>query len=188
MGEFDVSLEDVFAGGRISEVCYPWRNRVLRPCLLILRRLQTRWFPLKSSRKKAGVSGEVQLTLVLVDTANEVATTPDIYAQWTAFARSFVAQPSPPDSVDEDPLSRELGSSDDDDSSPSPREDDALSVDKTQGAKHKKSKGKGKGHVYQFSSGSDVVGVLFLEISSITDLPPERNGMYPPSRGPVWRG
>jgi len=135
---------------------------------------------LKSSRKKAGVSGEIQLTLALVDTANEAATAPEISAQWTTFASAFVAQPSAPGSIDEDPLSRDLGSGDDDDSSPSPGEDDALAMDKSQ-AKDKKGKSKGKGHVYQFSSGSDVVGVIFLEISSITDLPPERNGKAPTS-------
>ena len=31
---------------------------------------------------------------------------------------------------------------------------------------------------YEFTNGSDVAGVLFLEIQRITDLPPERNGMY----------
>ena len=31
---------------------------------------------------------------------------------------------------------------------------------------------------YEFSSGSDVAGVLFLEVQRIVDLPPERNGMF----------
>ena len=39
-----------------------------------------------------------------------------------------------------------------------------------------KRKAKLKG--YEFTNGSDVAGVLFLEIQRITDLPPERNGMY----------
>ena len=29
---------------------------------------------------------------------------------------------------------------------------------------------------YEFSGGSDVVGIIFLDINRITDLPPERNG------------
>lgn len=29
---------------------------------------------------------------------------------------------------------------------------------------------------YEFSGGNDVVGIIFLDISKITDLPPERNG------------
>jgi phosphatidylserine decarboxylase len=31
---------------------------------------------------------------------------------------------------------------------------------------------------YEYSSNGDVAGVLFLEIQKITDLPPERNGVY----------
>ena len=34
-----------------------------------------------------------------------------------------------------------------------------------------------KQRAYEFSRMSDVAGVLFLEISKITDLPPERNSM-----------
>lgn len=30
---------------------------------------------------------------------------------------------------------------------------------------------------YEFTNGSDVAGVLFLEVQRITDLPPERNSM-----------
>ena len=38
-------------------------------------------------------------------------------------------------------------------------------------------KRKAKQRGYEFTNGSDVAGVLFLEIQRITDLPPERNGM-----------
>lgn len=38
-------------------------------------------------------------------------------------------------------------------------------------------KKKAKEHGYEFSGGSDVAGVLFVEIQKITDLPPEKNGM-----------
>jgi phosphatidylserine decarboxylase len=37
----------------------------------------------------------------------------------------------------------------------------------------KKSKKRG----YEFSGGSDVVGIVFLDIGRITDLPPERNSV-----------
>jgi phosphatidylserine decarboxylase len=39
-------------------------------------------------------------------------------------------------------------------------------------------KRKAKLKAYEFTNGTDVAGVLFLEIQKITDLPPERNGMY----------
>ena len=34
---------------------------------------------------------------------------------------------------------------------------------------------KTKAMAYEFSGGTDVVGIVFLEIGKITDLPPERN-------------
>ena len=47
-----------------------------------------------------------------------------------------------------------------------------------------KLKKKTKARAYEFTGESDVVGMIFLEISKITDLPPERNstsGYYPTS-------
>ena len=42
-------------------------------------------------------------------------------------------------------------------------------------------KKKTKKRAYEFTGGSDVTGIAFLEIEKITDLPPERNGMDIPS-------
>ena len=39
----------------------------------------------------------------------------------------------------------------------------------------KKLKKKAKARAYEFTGGTNVVGVVFLEIGKITDLPPERN-------------
>jgi len=41
---------------------------------------------------------------------------------------------------------------------------------------------KAKLRAYEFSNGSDVAGVLFLEIQKIVDLPPERNSTLRPFR------
>ena len=38
-----------------------------------------------------------------------------------------------------------------------------------------KLKKKKKARAYEFSGGSDVVGIVYLEIQKLTDLPPERN-------------
>jgi phosphatidylserine decarboxylase len=136
---------------------------------------------LKSSRKKYGVSGEIQLSLQLVDGANETAINADISAKWLAWQGAFLQAPSPI-SGDDDPLSRDLGnnhglSDDDEDESPSPEEYASAADKASKKGKNKENKRKmDRGH-YQLSSVSDVVGVIFLEISSITDLPPERNGM-----------
>lgn len=120
-----------------------------------------------------------------MDSSNEAATPTEVFEKWVAWQSAFV-QPPTPNSGDDDPLSRDPagggdGASDDDEegeSSPSPDEGVAAS-DKLQ----KKSKGrkkskreKLKSHAYQLTGDSDVVGVIFLEISSITDLPPEKNG------------
>lgn len=44
-------------------------------------------------------------------------------------------------------------------------------------------KKKSKKRAYEFSGGSDVVGIIFLDIGKITDLPPERNSMHVVSLG-----
>ena len=44
----------------------------------------------------------------------------------------------------------------------------------------KRLKRKTKARAYEFTGGSDVIGIAFLEIEKITDLPPERNGTETP--------
>lgn len=39
-------------------------------------------------------------------------------------------------------------------------------------------KKKTKARAYEFSGGTDVVGIVFLDIVKITDLPPERNSKF----------
>lgn len=47
-------------------------------------------------------------------------------------------------------------------------------------------KKKTKARAYEFSGGTDVVGIVFLDIVKITDLPPERNSRYfPPFDLPI---
>lgn len=157
MGECEVNLDEVFTGGKISD---------------------TRWFPLKSSRKKAGVSGEIQLTFALVDTTEDpTPSKAEIFEKWTAFKNTFAPPLPSPASISEDVLSRDIDFSDDDDSSSPSPEDESSVTDK--GPKQSKTKkGKSKKDVdnsYRFSSESDVLGVIFLEVSRITDLPPEKN-------------
>lgn len=92
----------------------------------------------------------------------------------------------------QDPLSKEGESAeqdeddedddDDDDSSdevPETAEPSDVKKDNKAGPKQKKRRRiprRNKNHKpYELSGGSDVVGIIYLEISSITDLPPERN-------------
>ena len=45
--------------------------------------------------------------------------------------------------------------------------------------KIKRLKKRAKARAYEFTGGTDVVGIVFLEICKITDLPPERNSKQP---------
>jgi len=45
----------------------------------------------------------------------------------------------------------------------------------------KRLKKRAKARAYEFTGGTNVVGVVFLEIGKITDLPPERNSKGPPN-------
>jgi phosphatidylserine decarboxylase len=118
----------------------------------------------------------------LVDTLSDT-TEQQISQKWTVWQGGFVQTPSPV-SADEDPLSRNIGEvecvsdDEDEDESPSPDEDISSTGKVPKKSKDKKDKRKKmKSRPYELYSGSDVVGVVFLEISSITDLPPERNSM-----------
>lgn len=168
MGEFDVMLEDYFGNG---QAC-----------------LEPQWFPLRSTRtgrKKAVVSGEIQLQFALVDPANLAATPAQLQARFFALAGQT---PSPGDE-DEDLLLRgdsnptdiddedEEDENDNDDEDPA---DESKSAEKREKRRRRlrlaklRRKAKQRGG-YEYSSNGDVAGVLFLEIQRITDLPPERN-------------
>lgn len=134
---------------------------------------------MKSSRKKATISGDIQLKFKLIDTAPE--SSDELIAQkWAQWVSSLAGSPSPVQQ-DEDPLARlgdDVDISDDDDSSPSPDDDVSASGKSSKKGKDKKDKKKkSKSSPFELNRGRDVVGVIFLEISSITDLPPEKNGM-----------
>lgn len=46
---------------------------------------------------------------------------------------------------------------------------------KTKNLRLKRLRKKSKARAYEFTGGTDVVGIVFIEICRITDLPPERN-------------
>lgn len=50
-----------------------------------------------------------------------------------------------------------------------------VSEKKNKKSRLKRLKRKTKARAYEFSGGTDVVGIVFVEICKITDLPPERN-------------
>ncbi|RPA89242.1 hypothetical protein L873DRAFT_1832040 [Choiromyces venosus 120613-1] len=154
MGEFEVSLEDIFLNGEVNP--------------------EPRWLPLKSSRKKAQISGEIQLQFSLTDSSNEAASPEEVAAKWQAWLGNFVAAPNP-SGDDQDPLSRDLGDDVPSDEDYEVGDTESIMARKKANKEKKKDKRIKKGGHYELNSGTDVVGVIFLEINSITDLPPERN-------------
>lgn len=185
LGEFDLALEDIFSNQKTSQ--------------------EAQWYPLKSKRpgKKTGVvSGEVQLQFTLFDSTNKAATPRQVYEKFNALLASV---PIPPvDSKNPTPSrtpvlapvstpgigpgpelsSSRSGSTDDEDEAE--LEDDSTSEGddtlKTETVEKRRRRMRIKGlkskkrNPYAFTNGdSDVVGIIFLEICKITDLPPESN-------------
>lgn len=167
LGEFDLALEEIFASGACEQ--------------------EGKWYPLRSKRpggkKSSNVSGEVKLQFTLYDSTNHGATPHQILEKFKMLCGVDLLDPVPSRSPsnlqntggttgeEEDEL--------DEDDEPSDETDDPTkpeSVEKRKrrlrikGLRRKKRLG-----AYEFSGGSDVVGIVFLEIAKITDLPPERN-------------
>lgn len=140
-----------------------------------------RWYPLKSTQRNAEISGEIQLAFSLTDSANPAAPTEDIVQKWQACLTSLVGTPP----SEEEALDRHLGEAgieladEDEDSSDESKSDEGSQTGKPSGKQSKKEKLKRLKHrAYEFAHGTDVVGVVYLEVSKITDLPPEHNSMY----------
>ncbi|KAF2725853.1 hypothetical protein K431DRAFT_214885 [Polychaeton citri CBS 116435] len=179
MGEFDVILEDMFTGSATAP--------------------EPRWFKLesrRSSRKKkkkdSDVTGDVLLKFTLYDPLNLGATSQQILQKFHG-----VVAGSPEEDEDDEAILAQIGSREDlasdIDNISELDEDDLDAGDDTSDvgsaalnkedkksqrrrkAKIKRLKRKSKLKAYEFSGMSDVAGVLFLEVNSITDLPPEKN-------------
>ncbi|KAF8467246.1 phosphatidylserine decarboxylase-domain-containing protein [Kalaharituber pfeilii] len=163
MGEFMVSLDEVFTDGRVET--------------------EPRWFPLKSTQKGAQISGEIQLQFSLLDSSNTTATPEQIFQKWHTWIGSFISTLQ----SEEEQLNRSLGEAgieleDEDEEESSEDSDEPRSAEGTQtgkavtkSSKKEKVKKALKHGAYEFTHGSDVVGIVFLEVSRITDLPPEHN-------------
>ncbi|KAH7067289.1 phosphatidylserine decarboxylase-domain-containing protein [Paraphoma chrysanthemicola] len=161
MGEFDVILEDQFLNARPLQ--------------------EPRWFPLESRRtgkKKSVVTGEIQIQFSLADTSNPAASPETLVQKFLAIAGS---SPSPDEEEAELLLRADSNNTDvDDEESSDEAQDESKKAEKREKrrkrlrmAKLKKKAKQMSG--YEYSSNGDVAGVLFLEISKITDLPPEKN-------------
>ncbi|PBP21452.1 phosphatidylserine decarboxylase [Diplocarpon rosae] len=168
LGEFDLALEDIFAHDRVE--------------------IEPQWFPLRSKRpggkKSSNVSGEVQLQFTLFDSSNVSASPGQVLDKFRALTGgNDLDSVGTPTRLQMGAASADLGDDDeyldDDDEEPSDETDDPM---KPENAEKRRKKLRLKGlrkkkqlSGYEFTGGSEVVGIVFLEIGKITDLPPERN-------------
>ncbi|KAL7944667.1 putative phosphatidylserine decarboxylase [Trichoderma barbatum] len=181
LGEFDLALEEIFQ----TEV----------------PEQEPRWYPLKSKRpgkKTSIVSGEVQLQFTLFDTTAPFLPSQQLFEKFYALVGTVPVGSSRNVTPTETPLltpsatthlgvsSDGLGDEDDEDDLTELEEDlgdDAEDPSKPETAEKRRRRLRIKGlkkkrrqDPYAFTNGdSDVVGIIYLEVSKITDLPPESN-------------
>ena len=153
--------------------------------------MQPHWYKLESRRKgakrKGDVSGEVQLQFSLADASNPAASSQDLLQK---LASVIAMSPEDDDDASDDEVISKLDSlgldEDDDedeteDKTPDTSDEADSAAKPEKGEKRKKKlrmkrlKKKAKARAYEFTGATNVVGVVFLEIVKITDLPPERN-------------
>ena len=167
------------------QASYVFLTNTLQPC----------WYTLESRRKGAKkkgakISGEVQLQFSLVDTAEPQANPGQILQKLAAMVQMDHEDWREEDEEDEE-LSRldsidpdDLDEEDVDEKSPetSDEPDDPAKPSKSEKRQRKlrmrRLKKRAKARAYEFTGGTDVVGIVFLEIGKITDLPPERNSKH----------
>lgn len=163
MGEFDVTLEDIFQNGQASQ--------------------EAKWYKLQSKRsgkKSSIISGEVLLQFSIYDPVHPTATPQQLLSKFYG----LVAMEPTAEDEDLDALGRvdtaDMNDLEDENDPDQPAtSDDPKEIEQIQTQKRRRKlarlKRKTKLRAYEFSGMSDVAGVLFLEIQKITDLPPERN-------------
>ncbi|QSZ33058.1 hypothetical protein DSL72_002643 [Monilinia vaccinii-corymbosi] len=166
LGEFDLALEDIFSNDSHEQ--------------------EPTWYPLRSKRpggkKDSNVSGDVMLQFTLFDTTNPGASSTQILEKFRALVgveSPGLVTPSreqgsitPGTEMTEDDYFDEGTEPSDETDDPSKPEN----VEKRRKRLRLKGLRKKKQLTgYEFSGESEVVGIVFLEIGKVTDLPPERN-------------
>ncbi len=167
LGEFDIALEDIFTNDQTEPM--------------------PKWHKLKSKRpggkKSSNVSGEVLLQFTMYDSTDLTATPAQVMEKFHAITGGEIPESVTPITPRGVPGMTTPGATIEDyfeeDEEPSDETDDPTkpgNIEKRKrklrlrGLRKKKQLG-----AYEFSGDSEVVGIVFLEIQKITDLPPERN-------------
>jgi phosphatidylserine decarboxylase len=139
---------------------------------------QPKWYPLESKRpgKKTGiVTGAVQLQFSVIDPYNQAASESDVIQRLLTLLGT-----SNSDLAEED-LSQGHDDEESEPLEPSQSTDQDVSAETSEKRKKRRLriarlKKSVKERGYEFTNGSQIAGILFVEIQRITDLPPERNG------------
>jgi phosphatidylserine decarboxylase len=165
LGEFELALEDIFANGKMEQMA--------------------KWHPLKdkrASKKASVVSGEVQLQFTLYDAMAPGSTCQQVMEKFWAIAG---IEPEGITLMKVGGRESQGGDDDDDDDDldqseePSDETEDPSKPETVEKRKRRmriRGLKKRKAHqLYEFSGDSDMVGIVFLEIGKVTDLPPEKN-------------
>ncbi|KAB5577669.1 phosphatidylserine decarboxylase-domain-containing protein [Coniochaeta sp. 2T2.1] len=187
LGEFDLALEEIFSGSHteLEPKWYPLKSK--RP-----------------GKKTSVVSGEVLLQFTLYDSTNREASSHQVLEKLSLIARTLnpaesasrvptaattptLAAATKTSSVSPGPPLDRRATDDDDEDDDEDDDDDLTPEDedptKPEAIEKKKRRLRIKGlkrkkrqNPYEFTnSDGDVVGIIFLEICKITDLPPESN-------------
>lgn len=132
-----------------------------------------------SGGKLSDVSGEIQLQFSLYDSLNPSATSEEILQKFKAIVCSS-------DEEDEEAPQTPSGDTDEleKDEETSDETDDPSKPEIVEKRRHRLRIARLKrksiaARAYQFSGAKDgVSGIVFLEVSKVLDLPPEKNGKY----------
>ena len=143
---------------------------------------------MKSKRKTTKISGEIELQFALVDPIDHLATPDNIFAKFQAMTALSPFADDECDDLEKVESGDVLEDDEDKIEDAEATSDEAEDSSKPESVEKKKRrlrlaklKRKKKARAYEFMGGSDVVGITFLEIGKITDLPPEHNGTVPRS-------
>lgn len=157
--------------------------------------IQPRWLPLKSSRKKAKISGEIQIKAGLADPAQPNATKEELQAAWDKLIGTLEREASGGiQAIIDAPATESVGigmmSADtfDNEALGHPSVDDLdeeMNSSETEVIAGKKRTRRRIGGLrrkvkqpFEFVQGvHDIMGVVFMEVQAARDLPPERNGI-----------
>lgn len=148
-----------------------------------------------SKSKGSEITGDVQLQFAIADPSSPSTSPHEILERFMTFVT--LSSPSPGADEYDDNRGSKAGSRASDENNDDEEDDDEADLEtsdetddpiKSGGTEKRKKKlrlarlkKKTKARAYEFSGGTDVVGIVFLDIVKITDLPPERNSKYFPS-------